>query len=278
MLKVTTAIHVAIGIMLELSIMVPNLARAALPPKPVVHTAPITVAPKSAVHATPILPVARDSSEGNLTVCGSEQNIQGTDVTDYANGTDWDSVHQGGTGFVFIKATEGNDFTNSLFASDWKASGKSGLKRGAYHFFRPQDEGLTQAKFFLDTIGKLSADDLAPVLDWETTDDVDNALQISRALDWLKTVEAATGRVPIIYVSPGFFNQLGNPKEFVRYPLFIADWDTSCPSVPPPWSKWTFWQNTKSGSIPGLVNDADIDVFGGTAKDLRGLTRASPLR
>jgi lysozyme len=185
------------------------------------------------------------------------------DVSDYDPGTQWGVVASSGNHFAFIKATEGVTFTNDLFVSDWPAAQNAGLIRGAYHFFHPGDDPVQQAQFYLKTIGTLSASDLPPMLDWETTDGVSSAQQIANAKTWLTLVEAATGKTPIIYVDPSFWNALGNPVDFVQYPLFIAEYDVSCPQVPPPWSDWTFWQK-QIGPIPGVQSaQADIDVFNG---------------
>ena len=172
-------------------------------------------------------------------------------------------MHNGGYQFAFIKATEGTTFKNSLFDSDWAAALNAGVIRGAYHFFHPGDDPVAQAQFFLATIGSLQRNDLPPVLDWEVTDGMSASVQIQNAQIWLQQVESATGKTPIIYVDPSFWNQLGNPPEFVRYPLYIANYGVTCPSIPPPWNTWAFWQ-TGIGPVPGLQSvQADLDVFNG---------------
>ena len=213
-------------------------------------------------------PPARASSAANLRVCQGTSSVGGVDVSDYDPSTQWTTVQHSGRGFAFIKATEGTTYTNPLYASDWSSSKSAGLLRGAYHFFHPGDDPTVQAQFFLRTMGALGANDLPPLLDWEVTDSMSSATQIENALIWLQAVEAATGKIPVIYVAPAFWNALGNPTEFARYPLFIANYDTSCPDVPPPWSTWTFWQ-TGTGTASGLSSsEADLDVFNGTLTQL----------
>jgi lysozyme len=173
-----------------------------------------------------------------------------------------------GRTFTFIKATEGLTVIDDLFAGDWKAAKKAGVLRGAYHFFHPHDNPLTAANTFLKTMGSLDVDDLPPMLDWEVSDGISASKQAAAAKVWLDRVEEVTGRVPILYIGPSYWNSLGNPQGFERYPLFLAHYGVSCPSVPPPWSQWLFWQKGQ-GAVTGVQADSvDLDLFFGSLADL----------
>ena len=224
---------------------------------------PNSPAPAAGPTATP-----RPSSAANISVCPAGTAEAGVDVSNYDPATQWSTVSHGGVGFAFIKATEGIDINNSYFSSDWESSRAASVLRGAYHFFHPGDDPTTQAQFYLNTVGPFASDDLPPMLDWEVTDGVSAAVQIQKAMTWLSLVEAATGKVPVIYVDPSFFNALGNPTQFARYPLFIANYGVSCPDVPPPWTTWTFWQKG-SGPVAGVANTADEDEFNGSFEELQ---------
>ncbi len=224
-------------------------------------------ASQSQAPAFPTYP-ARPSSAPNITVCPQNGVTSGVDVSEYDPGTQWTVFRNSGSRFAFIKATEGTDIKNQIFNSEWTAALSAGVIRGAYHFFHPGEDPVAQAQFFLATVGTLTASDLPPVLDWEVTDGVSTAEQIKNALTWLQLVQAQTGRTPAVYVNPSFWNQLGNPQQFAKYPLYIANYNTTCPTVPPPWSTWTFWQSG-IGAVPGLQSPyADIDVFNGPASAL----------
>jgi lysozyme len=194
--------------------------------------------------------------------------LPGLDVSDYDPNTNWSKVASVKS-FAFIKASEGITYVNPLFTSDWANAKAAGVVRGAYHFFHADDDPTSQANTFIQTLKGLAANDLPPVLDWEVTDNQSNAIQISRAQTWLQLVEAATGRVPIIYTSASFFNALGNPQGFERYPLFVAEYGVACPKVPPPWSGWAFWQKAETGGVAGVTSaDVDQDLFDGTLTQL----------
>lgn len=208
--------------------------------------------------ATPS-PSSRPSGSPNETVCGSI-TLPGIDVSDAQLSTNWAIVT--GQSFVFVKATEGTDFVSPTFDHDWAAVKQVGITRGPYHYFHPSEDPLLQSSAFLRAVGQFEADDLAPMLDWEVTDSMVPAVNIAAAQVWLAEVEAATGRVPIIYTGPSFWNALGNPSQFAHYPLFIANYDVVCPEIPPPWNTWLFWQHG-TGPINGISSDVDLDWFNG---------------
>ena len=206
--------------------------------------------------------------------CPVTVSVGGIDVSNFNPGTDWPTVARTGRGFAVVKATEGLTMVNKQFARDWAGIKAAGLVRGAYHFFLPDRDPVAQAQSFLSTVGTLRAGDLAPILDWENPTGRTAAEQIAAAIQWLNVVEAATKRVPIIYVSPAYVNALGNPPQFARYPLFLAHYGVSCPRPPAPWTGWTFWQYAMTGAVAGVPGDhVDQDLFNGTAADLARFAR-----
>jgi hypothetical protein len=46
-----------------------------------------------------------------------------------------------------------------------------------------------------------------------------------------------------------------------------------CPDVPAPWSTWTFWQNSSTGTVSGVsgASSIDLDYFNGTLAQLAKL-------
>jgi hypothetical protein len=51
--------------------------------------------------------------------------------------------------------------------------------------------------------------------------------------------------------------------------LWVANWQTTCPSIPTPqWSDWTFWQTADNGNVAG-IGSTDTDVFNGSLSDLQ---------
>ncbi|HEY7957863.1 MAG TPA: GH25 family lysozyme [Polyangia bacterium] len=214
-----------------------------------------------------------DRAVGSLdeaaTMCPNGATVSGIDVSGYQGTVDWAQVAASGRKFAIAKATEGVTFTDSTFATNWAAMKSHGILRSAYHFFHSNDDPVAQAHYFVDAMGPLDANDLPPMLDLEVTDGEPAATVASTALTWLKTVEQLTGRKPIVYTYPDFWqNQISQPAGFTGYPLNIANYGVTCPNVVGSWATWTMWQNSSTGSVPGVSGNVDEDTFNGSATAL----------
>ncbi|MFN8475302.1 MAG: GH25 family lysozyme [Anaerolineae bacterium] len=201
---------------------------------------------------------------------------KGIDVAIWQQGLDWAAIAQAGFSFAFVKATEGDDYTDPAFANHWQAAREHGLLRGAYHFFWPEDDHEQQARLFVETVKRLEIDDLPPILDVEARPKAPpfpNEQWIDGVRTWLEIVEDGLGRRPMIYTSQGEWTHLRDssglpPSWTARYPLWVAHWDTAQPGLPDGWDAWHFWQY-KADSVPGFSRPVDYDVFHGSPDDLR---------
>jgi lysozyme len=204
--------------------------------------------------------------EQGLTQCPSGV-VEGLDVYTGTGTIDWTKVHDSGRGFAFIKATQGDYNTQTAFGTNWMGAGAVGIKRSPYHFFDGTVDGVAQANAFLAevaTVGGLQPGDLPALLDIEcptaatqagsspnceyTGDSgwVAPATLKQRIYDWLDTVQAATGRAPIVYSYPSWFAAVGmTDAKLTNYPLFIASYN-ACATVPAPWTTAVFWQYSAS--------------------------------
>jgi lysozyme len=180
-------------------------------------------------------------------------------------------------GFVFMKATEGNGYSDPKFIENWNAAAHKNIPRGAYHFYRTEADPVDQAYFFLETMGALNSKDLPPVLDIEggslpAPDEegeapiIDKAAIISDLKIWLKIVAKQTNKTPIIYASPGFADTYLTDAEFSDYTLWIAHYEEDEPRLPKIWKdkEWKFWQQTQSMRLGKYTVNAN--VFAGDKK------------
>lgn len=188
--------------------------------------------------------------------------LHGIDVSHYQSYIDWNAVQtRHSFDFAFVKATEGQDFTDSLFCRNWDALGKLGVRRGAYHFFRSYGCGIEQAQHFLETVD-MRAGDIAPVLDFETTDGMPREVMLEEARIWLQLVEASLHVKPIIYTNQHFYEKY-LAGVFDHYPLWIARYSSEQPALSNG-KDWFFWQYSNEGCIDGISQKTDLNVFVGT--------------
>jgi len=194
---------------------------------------------------------------------------EGIDVSGYQPLIDWPGVAASGVAFAFIKATESTTLVDHLFADHWAEAKRARILRGAYHFFRPQQDARAQARHFLAQLGDRG--ELPPVLDVEVADGVAPAKIIEGVNAWLDLV--AVGVRPLIYTSPGFWNSLPGTSEIAkRADLWVAHWGARAPAPVNGWSSWTFWQFTSKGTVAGIPGSADKDEdrFNGSLSKLQG--------
>lgn len=196
----------------------------------------------------------------------SVATLQGLDVSHYQKDIEWEKVASTyDLHFAFVKATEGSDFTDSLFCRNWETLHKMGIRRGAYHFFRSYGCGYEQALHFLQTV-ELEPGDLAPVLDLETTDNMPPEIMLEEARIWLQTVERSLNVRPIIYTNQNFYERYLS-GFFDNHPLWIARYSETAPLLSGA-ARWNFWQYSNQGCVDGISEKVDLNVFSGTPQML----------
>src|SRR5580704_7696948 len=70
-------------------------------------------------------------------VCLGATKTYGVDVSYYDGDIDWTQVLAAGKQFALIRVSDGIDFNDPQFASNWQGAKAAGLAVGAYQFFRP---------------------------------------------------------------------------------------------------------------------------------------------
>lgn len=157
------------------------------------------------------------------------------------------------------EATEGGDFVDDRFASNWRAAGEAGLRRGAYHFFTLCTPGAVQAENFLKTV-PADARALAPAVDLELKG---NCAQrpprqwVHRELGaFLDAVESATGQQAILYLGQSWdgFETRYRVKDAFDRPI----WQRSI--ILRPRSDWRVWQLSGMARVEGVSGPVDFNV------------------
>jgi len=200
---------------------------------------------------------------------------------------DFSKAVEQGAKYVFIKVSERGGIDRD-FEYNWAAAKAAGLMRGGYHFLRWDLSGLVQARIFT-TVMSDDPGELPPVADFEAPKRDGKYPSNSLLEQFLVETETRTGRVPMIYTSPGYWNVHGRNKvtklidqKWKYYPLWVAHYfekyveGVTKPMTVYPWGKdnWLFWQYSANGD--GLAYGAesksiDLNWFNGNLKALQDL-------
>lgn len=216
----------------------------------------------------------QDDLELAMPECQVGPTTPGIDISYYQNTIDWKRVRKAGVLFAFIRVSDGSTFADPMFDRNWNKARPTGILRGAYQYFRPDESAKVQADLLIEKI-KHDPGELPPVIDVEATGGR-SAKQIARGIEiWVKRVRERLGVEPIIYTGPDFWKSYVDSADFTTQPLWLAHYTTTCPTVPAPWQTWTFWQHSDRGEVPGIVGPVDLNVFAGPYTDLEEFARRS---
>ena len=80
--------------------------------------------------------------------------IHGIDISHHQGNIDWDILKQQNIQFIYMKATEGQDWVDPKFKLFWESANQKQMKVGAYHFYRFCKTGISQANHFIATVPK----------------------------------------------------------------------------------------------------------------------------
>jgi GH25 family lysozyme M1 (1,4-beta-N-acetylmuramidase) len=220
--------------------------------------------------------------------------VQGLDVSAHQSSVDWQQQWNIGARFAYVKASEGNYYTNEQFGSQYQGSRSVGMIRGAYHFAVPNwSSGADQASYFVQNGGGWTADGytMPPVLDFEFNPyegrtingfyfgDTCYGMSGSQLASWVRdfgnTMLSMTGRLPVIYTNTSWWNQcLGNQTGFGDYPLWVAAYPSSpsdnAGAVPAGWATYSIWQYSSTGPLAG-----DSNVWNGDYPSLQRFAGAA---
>jgi lysozyme len=192
----------------------------------------------------------------------------GIDVSYYQEVIDWPRVRRAGIRFAFIRVSDGAQLRDPRFATNWGEAKRAGIVRGAYQFFRPDQNVVAQADLMIAAMQGSGRDDLPPALDLEVDAGLPATEVAARALIWIDRVRTKLGVEPIVYTGSDLW-RTGGATPLSLQPLWIAHYTQDCPTVPLPWPHWTFWQTSDRGAVPGVEGPVDLDLFAGTLADLR---------
>lgn len=201
-----------------------------------------------------------------------EEKTFGFDLSQFQGDVNWKEVDSIESKFpikfVFIRATAGNDKVDTQFSDNWKEAKMHHFIRGAYHYYRPNENSLEQAENFIKTV-KLQKGDLPPVLDIEKLPEKQSLDSLKVGLKrWLKKIDEYYKVKPIIYTGEKYYTDFLK-EEFSEYTFWVANYNFWVEDIK---DDWLFWQFTEKAKINGVDEFVDINIYNGTPKMLNYLT------
>lgn len=203
----------------------------------------------------------------------NDNKAVGIDVSEYQDEIDWDEVEAVDDdyqlSFVFVRATVGNDRLDKRFQENWQGVKENHLIRGAYHYYRPNENSIEQAELFIKTV-RLQKGDLPPVLDIEKLPENQSVERLKVGLKrWLTKVEEHYKMKPIIYTGERYYDDFLK-EEFSDYLFWIANYNFYREKMK---EDWLFWQFTEKASVSGIKGNVDVNIFNGDLQQLQFITK-----
>jgi lysozyme len=196
----------------------------------------------------------------------------GIDISEYQGKIKWDFVsnieNKYPVNFVFVRATVGDNRIDTQFDVNWISVYNKKIIRGAYHYYRPDENSLEQAKIFIRTV-TLKKGDLPPVVDIEKLPKGQSLYRLKIGLRrWLQAIEAHYKVKPIIYTGEKYYDDFLK-EDFPDYLFWIANYNFYCKNIK---SDWLFWQFTEKASATGINGNVDVNIFNGDVEQLKFIT------
>jgi len=215
--------------------------------------------------------------------CHGADVAKGVDLR-FIRTVDWTSLKENGVSFVYIHATEGQNYKDPNFPPLSKGALNASIIRGAIHTALPdQSSGSAQANYFVSNGGGYKPDGkhLPGALDLEFNPNGGAkcyGLSPPRLVNWIRDFSNAyllrTLVVPVIYTTTSFWETCtGNYTQFGGQALWVASYASTVGKLPAGWDSYTFWQN----SADATPNPGNSDLFKGTVDELESFARNPPI-
>lgn len=198
------------------------------------------------------------------------------------NGRVWEQVDAHPPEFVIVGGVTGitsyfDRYGGRSLAYDFAQARTRGIARSAYGLYVEGIDPVLQAKALVDLVNRAGGADFPLALDLEVWGSTPHPIA-ANVYVWLQTVEALSGRRPLIYTSKGMWDAILGPTIWASsYDLWVANYPGTQPAgwheppsnfvplLPDPWAKagktWLIWQYGGGG--------LDLNVFKGEVSDFQ---------
>ncbi len=210
--------------------------------------------------------------------------VTGVDVSGWSGTVDWSAFKSQGYRFAYVKASEGNYFTASTYATQRSGAKAAGFITGAYHFANPAvSSGAAQADYLIARSGgwKPGTNSLPDAVDLEWNPYSGNScynLTPAQMTAWITSFQqryqAVTGVYPVIYTAKSWWNTCVSDDTAgavisARSPLWISQFSTSLTGLARNWNAQHIWQNATVSN-----GGYDTNIYNGSTNQLIAATIA----
>lgn len=191
----------------------------------------------------------------------SGEIYDGIDVSEWQGDIDFSEVKASGIEIVYIKSSEGNNYIDPYFKSNYEKATANGLNIGFYHFLTAtnESEALEQARFFASVVNGLNAD-CRLAMDFEVFNNLSLTEINDISLVFLSELESLTQKEVVIYSDAYNARATFSSKLAAKYPIWVAEYGSNEPENGH-WSTWIGFQYTDEGRVSGISDFVDKDYF-----------------
>ncbi len=200
-----------------------------------------------------------------------EYPVQGITLSSLQGAINFNALEMENISFAYLKASEGKSLKDKQFSASWEESKESTVKTGAYHKFSFSDDGQTQAKNFINTVGKISNDGyrLYPAVEvtksgLSLASPPKKESVVSALKEYCKTIKNEYAVNPIIITGDKFYKEYLK-DDFSGYKLWIIDLLSKPESIN--WSLWCYSPRGKLNGISEVKNFISLSAFNGTREN-----------
>jgi GH25 family lysozyme M1 (1,4-beta-N-acetylmuramidase) len=199
---------------------------------------------------------------------------------------DWNLAKDSGLDYVIVRSSMGVAGVDESYSYNVIGARQAGIGVGAYHFFRPEHRGQSQAAHFLSVLESHAIDDFIAV-DVEPPSDgttIHPTLYADELYNFITEIKLRRGSYPDIYTNFESWRLLVGTQhdaEFSKCGLWVANYGVTTPLLPRCWKSYKLWQYSSSGTVPGISKTWNGSEFVWGRVDLNRINDApevKPLR
>lgn len=208
------------------------------------------------------------------TICSYEDDAytsrRGIDVSAFQGDIDWQAVKDSGIEFVFLRlgyrgyGPEGTLHEDEKFKEYIVGAQTAGLDVGVYFFSQAvsEQEAVEEAEFCIDVLYPYALQ-LPVVFDAENIEHDDARTDKTGGDQFTKNAVAFCDRIlqegyyqTAVYSNLKWEAFMYDLEALAAYPIWYADYEKQ-PQTP---YRFTWWQYSEKGSVPGIDGKVDLDI------------------